>query len=79
MTRMRIWWRLEAFWRSFRDAKGTGPARHGGDSLARALRESTHVRGGSQGMGMGRGGTEAHHRIVAEGHEHSTTSLEDDD
>ena len=75
---MAIWGQVKAFWRAFRASDGKG-IRHRGHSLAETLEDSTHVRGGQQNMGLGIAGTEQHHQIVAEGHEHYTKSFEDDD
>lgn len=69
---------IRNFWRAFRSNKGARVSRHGGHSLANTLRDSTHVRGGSQGMGLGRAGTEQQHKIVAEGHENYTESFKDE-
>ena len=43
------------------------------DSLARTLKDSTHVRGGDGGMM--RASTEQQHKVVAEGHENYTKSF----
>ncbi len=44
------------------------------DSLARTIKESTHVRGGD--LGLSRAGTEAHHDIVAKGHKNYEASFD---
>jgi hypothetical protein len=49
------------------------------ESLARTIRESTHVRGGWQTMGLPRASTEQQLEIVVEGHENYTKSFHDQD
>lgn len=70
---------IRGFVRALR-RKGNDPVRHGGHSLARAMRDSTHVRGGGMGGGMGlsRGSTEAQEKIVSEGHEQYDKSFDKD-
>ncbi len=73
----RIWRDLRGFFRALqRVDPTTGP--RVSSSLAKTLKESTHVRGG-HGTALPRAGTEAQHKIVAEGHEHYTKSFEKDD
>ena len=72
---MTIWTQIRGFVQAL-VANDTDPStRHGGHSLAETLRDSTHVRGGQQMAGLGRAGTEAQHKIVAEGHENYTKSF----
>ena len=70
---------IRGFLRAFRSGLGSPIRRHRGHSLAKALRESTHVRGGSMGMGLGRASTERQHEIVAEGHQDYNASFDDED
>lgn len=69
--------RLKAFWREFRAPTRSSKGRHGGHSLARTLRDSTHVRGARGGMP--RAGTEQHHKIVVDGHGRYTKSFKSKD
>lgn len=75
---MSIWGQIKGFVRAFRRGEELPTSRHGGHSLARTLKESTHVRGGNQVTGLSRAGTEKQHEIVAEGHERYTASFDDD-
>lgn len=65
---------IVGFFRAFKRSDGATRTSHDGHSLARALRDSTHVRG-SRG-GMPRAGTERQHKIVAEGHKRYRDSFE---
>jgi len=56
------------FIRAFLAPTEPGGPRHSGHSLARTLKDSTHVRGGPGG-GLSRAGTEQQHNIVAKGHQ----------
>ena len=68
---MRLVDELVGFIRVFRRVRG-GPSPP--TSLARTLRDSTHVRGAHGGMG--RAGTEHQHEIVADGHERYARSFD---
>jgi hypothetical protein len=75
---MSLWGSLKGFVREFRASKGMKRADLGPEeSLARTIRESTHVRGGQQMMGLSRASTEQQLEIVVEGHENYTKSLHD--
>lgn len=72
---MRITQQIRGFLRGLRSNGDITEARHSGHSLAKTLRDSTHVRGGRGGLG--RAGTEQQHKIVAEGHQNYTDSFDD--
>lgn len=77
---MSFWGSLKGFVREFRSSKGMkGPDLGSAESLARTIRESTHVRGGQQMMGLSRASTEQQLEIVVEGHENYTKSFHDKD
>ena len=63
---------LKGFVRAFRSGV-TEPTDGVSTSLARTLKETTHVRG-IRG-GLARAGTEKHHQIVAKGHKDYTDSF----
>ena len=73
MAFMRV---LRGFWRAFRIGKADGRR---GSTLARTLRESTHTGAGAGALGGTLAGTEAQHKIVADGHETYVKSFERDD
>ncbi len=66
---------IVGFFRAFRRSGDARRNSHSGHSLAKALRESTHVRGARGGMA--RAGTEQQHKIVAEGHERYNESFDE--
>lgn len=62
---------LRGFWRAFRSGKDASATKHSGHSLARAMKESTHIRSGSPVAT-----TEAQAQIAADGHENFAKSFE---
>jgi hypothetical protein len=71
---------VKGFVREFRSSKGMKrPDLGSGESLARTIRESTHVRGGQQNMGLSRASTEQQLEIIVEGHENYTKSFHKED
>ncbi len=65
---------IRGFIRAFRERRADPRI---SESLARTLKESTHVRGAYGGLA--RAGTEAHHDIAAEGHQSYVESFDDED
>ena len=66
---------MKGFVREFRASKGMSrPDLGSADSLARTIKESTHVRGGA-GTALSRASTEEQLEIVIEGHESYTKSF----
>ncbi len=74
---MALWRQVRAFVRAFRAAGRDGRSEHlrPDNSLARTLKDSTHVRGGR--MGLARASTERQHEIVAKGHKSYVESFDD--
>jgi len=70
---MSVWGQIKGFFRALR--RRTGSNLRVPDSMARTLKESTHVRGVRGGLA--RASTEQQHEIVVEGHADYTESFED--
>jgi len=72
---MSLWGSVKGFIREFRSSKGMRrPDLGSSESLAKTIKESTHVRGG-QGTALSRASTEEQLEIVVEGHENYTKSF----
>ena len=69
---MSLFAQFRGFIRAFRSG-ATSPRDGASESLAKTIKESSHVRGGRGGLA--RASTEQQHKIVVKGHENYTKSF----